>query len=229
MERGWLELTLQEGLSLERIGELAGKNASTVGYWVEKHGLTANGASRHRSRGGLDEQVLRALVAEDLTTREIARRTDRCQATVRYWLRVHGLRTSRSGGPRRSAGRRGESTERRILTCEHHGKTEFWLEGRGIYRCLRCRSEAVSRRRRKVKDIVVEEAGGCCQLCGYDRCVGALHFHHLEADEKIFGLGERGYTRSLAIVRAEAAKCVLLCSNCHAEVEARLFSVGPRR
>jgi hypothetical protein len=30
----------------------------------------------------------------------------------------------------------------------------------------------------------------------------------------------RGITRSLARLRAEAAKCVLLCANCHAEVEA---------
>ena len=30
----------------------------------------------------------------------------------------------------------------------------------------------------------------------------------------------RGVTRSLAAARAEAAKCVLLCANCHAEVEA---------
>jgi len=34
------------------------------------------------------------------------------------------------------------------------------LEGRGYYRCVRCRSEAVSKRRRTVKRKLVEEAGG---------------------------------------------------------------------
>lgn len=66
------------------------------------------------------------------------------------------------------------------------------------------------------------EAGGRCRLCGYDSYVGALQFHHREPAAKAFGLGQRGLTRSLAAMRAEAAKCVLLCGNCHAEVEAGL-------
>ena len=106
------------------------------------------------------------------------------------------------------------------MTCIHHGEAEFWLEARGIYRCLKCRSEAVSRRRRRLKEILVEEAGGKCAVCGYDRHIGALQFHHREPSVKAFGFSDRGFTRSLDVVRAEAKKCVLLCSNCHAEVEA---------
>jgi 5-methylcytosine-specific restriction endonuclease McrA len=67
--------------------------------------------------------------------------------------------------------------------------------------------------------MLVDEAGGCCAVCGYDRYVGALHFHHLDPAQKSFQLGVAGLTRSLAAMRAEAAKCALLCSNCHAEVE----------
>jgi 5-methylcytosine-specific restriction endonuclease McrA len=84
---------------------------------------------------------------------------------------------------------------------------------------LKCRSEAVTRRRRRVKQLLVREAGGACQACGYDRCIGALEFHHLDPAEKSFTLSHRGVTRSLAKARAEAEKCVLLCSNCHVEVE----------
>jgi len=70
-----------------------------------------------------------------------------------------------------------------------------------------------------LKRLLVTEAGGACELCGYAGFVGALEFHHRDPTEKAFGLGSRGITRSLAAVRAEAAKCALLCSNCHAEVE----------
>jgi hypothetical protein len=77
----------------------------------------------------------------------------------------------------------------------------------------------VSAWRRRVKRILVEEAGGKCRLCGYDRCHRALQFHHLQADEKRFALSHKGVTRSLAEAREEALKCVLLCANCHAEVE----------
>ena len=111
------------------------------------------------------------------------------------------------------------------MTCRHHGVTDHWLEGRGSYRCLKCRSDAVARRRRKIKALLVREAGGGCALCGYMRCIAALHFHHLDPAAKSFTLAHGGWTRSLDATRLEAAKCVLLCSNCHSEVEAGLVSL----
>ena len=84
---------------------------------------------------------------------------------------------------------------------------------------MKCRSEQVSKQRRRLKRILVLEAGGCCQLCGYDRCPSALHFHHLRPEQKAFSLGQEGAYRSLERARAEAEKCALLCANCHAEVE----------
>ena len=39
MEREFLERQLAEGRSLEYIGALVGKDPSTVGYWLKKHGL----------------------------------------------------------------------------------------------------------------------------------------------------------------------------------------------
>ena len=99
------------------------------------------------------------------------------------------------------------------------------LEGRGYYRCKRCRMQRVMDWRRRAKQRLIEEAGGCCLLCGYRRCSGALHFHHLDPAQKEFGIARRGFTRSIEKMRAEAAKCVLLCSNCHAEVGAGIATL----
>jgi hypothetical protein len=77
-----------------------------------------------------------------------------------------------------------------------------------------------------VKALLIEEAGGCCLLCGYDRYPGALQFHHLDPNEKSFGLGLRGVARSLERCREEARKCALLCANCHAEVEAGIATLA---
>ena len=66
----------------------------------------------------------------------------------------------------------------------------------------------------------MREAGGSCSLCGYDRYAGALQFHHLDPEVKSFSLSERGISRSLAKARLEVAKCILVCANCHAELEA---------
>ncbi|MFI4985305.1 MAG: HNH endonuclease [Solirubrobacterales bacterium] len=85
----------------------------------------------------------------------------------------------------------------------------------------------MSRRRRKMKLILVEEAGGRCALCGYNRCTAALHFHHVDPDSKQFHLSMQGVTRSIASARAEMAKCVLLCANCHAEVESGVSRIPP--
>ena len=213
-----LERYLRQGLSLERIGELTGRHASTVGYWVKQHGLAAVHRDRHAPKGGIDKTTLSELVDSGLSTREIADRLGLSQSTVRHWLRRHGLRTHRSRRPD-STGVRGTDPDRKLMTCARHDQTLFWLEGRGVYRCLRCRSEAVARRRRRLKEILVAEAGGRCSLCGYDRYIGALQFHHRDGATKDFGLADRGHTRSLDVVRAEAKKCILLCANCHSEVE----------
>jgi hypothetical protein len=68
--------------------------------------------------------------------------------------------------------------------------------------------------------MLVAEAGGCCVLCGYSKCIAALHFHHRDPGTKRFALAGGGVSRSLEAAREEAAKCVLVCANCHAELEA---------
>jgi hypothetical protein len=79
-----------------------------------------------------------------------------------------------------------------------------------------------------MKETLVAEAGGACAICGYSRCLAALEFHHLDRGTKSFALARRGITRSLAAAREEARKCVLLCANCHAEVEAGMVTLNER-
>jgi transposase len=219
MQKELLEQLLAEGMSLEAIGKRVGKHESTVSYWLKRHGLEAAQAEKHASKGPLAKVDLERLLAAGLSLREIAERLDRSLATIRHWMRKYELKPS----PRR---KRGSDNERETVSrCRHHGETEFVREGRGYYRCKRCRVEATVRRRHLLKRILVEEAGGKCVLCGYSRCVRALEFHHLDPKTKQFELNYRGCTRSLAVLRAEASKCALLCSNCHAEVEAGIAAV----
>jgi hypothetical protein len=97
---------------------------------------------------------------------------------------------------------------------------------RPYWRCKRCVGEAVTRRHQKVKRILVAEAGGACCLCGYDKCMFTLHFHHVDPAAKSFGVTmARG--KSLAAFRDEAKKCVLVCANCHGEIEAGLIPSPP--
>lgn len=221
MDKGFLEDCLAKGMSLEAIGRLAGKHPSTVSYWLQKHGLTANGAARHAPKGGVSRDELAPLVREGLTIEQIAQRMGIGDTTARHWLRRHGLKTQRA--QRRAeldllhrSGQREAEAE-----CRKHGLVRHVsVASERRLRCTKCRAEAVSRRRRKVKEMLVEEAGGKCMICGYARHSAALQFHHVDPASKSFGLGVRGITRSMARLREEAAKCVLLCANCHAELEA---------
>jgi transposase len=219
MDKDVLEQLLRQGLSLERIAERFGVHPSTVSYWLRKHGLSPVHADRHASRGGVPRDVLTELVDAGGTHRSIAAELDVSVATVKHWLGRYGLETQGTVTRRESREGRANGKRRMERVCAEHGPTEFVLYPGGTYRCQRCRRDAVARRRRAVRAELVREAGGRCVICGYDRYVGALEFHHLDPDSKAFGLSSRGVTRSLERLREEASKCVLLCGNCHAEVE----------
>jgi hypothetical protein len=168
---------------------------------------------------------LEELVAHGASVARICRELGLTRYAAKRALERAGLRTERAVRLDASRAARANGVGRLMRTCPRHGFGPFARDARGTYRCTSCSAEAVSKRRRRVKAILVAEAGGRCGLCGYDRCIGALAFHHLDPETKTFGLAEGGLARSLAQARAEAAKCILLCANCHAEVEAGLVNL----
>lgn len=82
---------------------------------------------------------------------------------------------------------------------------------------VECNSCNANRNRRSKKIWALKYLGGKCYLCGYDKCVGALHFHHREPGEKAYAIAEM-MNKSLKSLQAELDKCDLLCANCHAEI-----------
>jgi transposase len=228
MDKDSLILLLAQGLSVENIGKRFGKHPSTVSYWMEKHGLVAVNREKHAAKGRVDRHRLEELVASGMTIAELAGELGRSKATVRHWLRQYDLRTLNALGrraPKVAKAAKEAGLLNALMTCQRHGESEFSIEGRGYYRCKRCRSEAVTKRRRKVKAILVGEAGGRCVICGYDRYFGALAFHHLDPLQKRLHVSADGNGYALETLRAEATKCVVLCANCHAEVEGGVASV----
>jgi transposase-like protein len=222
MDRATLAGYINSGLSLEAIGLRVGRHPSTVGYWIQKHGLRAANHDKHAARGGIERAELEAMVDDGASIAEIAQSLGVSKSMVRHWLSKYGLRTRGSAGRRsRAALATAKKAGRKVVrhACDRHGEADFVLEGRGYYRCRVCRQEAVVRRRRKVKAILIAEAGGRCALCGYDRNPAALQFHHLDPARKSFGIASGGMARSIHKMRDESRKCILLCSNCHAEVE----------
>jgi hypothetical protein len=88
------------------------------------------------------------------------------------------------------------------------------------------RSEAVIRWRKNTKNKMVAAMGGCCQVCGYNRCVDALEFHHIDPSKKEMGFGKvRANPKSISKIAEELKKCIMLCSICHKELHAGLVEL----
>jgi transposase len=228
VDRESLEALLARGLSVEEIGRRFGRHPSTVSYWMKKYGLEAQGRKKHAARGGIAYECLEALVVARNSISEIAAELGLSKATVRYWLRRYDMHTLPSKRVASSIAAKREGLATAVLVCRRHGEVEHALCGDGSYRCKRCRSESVARRRRRMKEVIVSEAGGQCCICGYDKYIGALEFHHLDRAEKRLTLSRNGVTLALETLRAEARKCVLVCSNCHAELEAGVVSLADK-
>lgn len=113
------------------------------------------------------------------------------------------------------------------MICKKHGEVKGnKVSGRTNPRCNKCQSDAVTRRRKKLKLMALEYKGDICSKCGYNKCNSALEFHHLDPNEKEFSLGEKGHTMSWNKLKIELDKCILVCSNCHREIHSTEFSSG---
>jgi hypothetical protein len=79
-------------------------------------------------------------------------------------------------------------------------------------------------RHRDNKLVLVKEFGGKCSKCGYDKEPRILNFHHTKPNKKSFTIARRT-SGNLKMLRKEAAKCILLCANCHQEFHLGLFKI----
>lgn len=115
-----------------------------------------------------------------------------------------------------------------IRKCKKHGETEHLKrEGNHGYTCRECSKEKnkikIATRKNKMS-VLIQDKGGKCQNCGYDKCEEALDFHHLKPKEKSFNISPKLHF-SLEKLKEETDKCVLLCVNCHQEVHGNVLKI----
>ncbi len=85
------------------------------------------------------------------------------------------------------------------------------------------RSESVIAWRKRTKLKLIDYKGGSCSLCGYNKCVTALQFHHIDPKEKDFTIA--GKSLSFEKLKKEVDKCILVCSNCHSEIHEGIVEI----
>lgn len=84
--------------------------------------------------------------------------------------------------------------------------------------CKACNTADVRERKRLFKQKCINYLGGKCNICGYNKCISALDFHHIDRNDKEFQIGQVKTTTLSQTVKNELDKCMLLCSNCHREL-----------
>ena len=94
---------------------------------------------------------------------------------------------------------------KKCYLCDNHATKKL---------CFACYREVA---RIKTKQKLVAYKGGKCEICGYNKCLRSLTFHHIDPSKKDFIISA-GYGNSFEKLIKEVDKCQLLCHNCHNEV-----------
>jgi hypothetical protein len=102
--------------------------------------------------------------------------------------------------------------------CKRCGK--IYKGGHGSYKEL-CNPCKVTKQRAELKEKAVQQLGGKCEICGYDKSMRALQFHHIDPTRKDFSISSKG-TIKWESIKKEIEKCQLLCANCHTEIHENL-------
>lgn len=104
--------------------------------------------------------------------------------------------------------------------CGENNKLKMMNKGQGrrsLSLCKSCHNKNTIARGQANKILHVIYKGSKCELCGYDKCLAALEFHHIESREKEKLISRMRY-HSFDKVKPELDKCKLVCSNCHREI-----------
>lgn len=89
--------------------------------------------------------------------------------------------------------------------------------------CYDCMPEGTQLKRGDFLAKLKKQRGGKCERCGYNRCIQALEFHHIDPSQKDFTISNDHFKLNEAV--EESKKCIIICSNCHKEFHAGLWKI----
>lgn len=89
-------------------------------------------------------------------------------------------------------------------------------------------------KRIKIRNHLSVMCGGCCVICGYNKFISALEYHHVHKPDfrimdKVMSLvstnGETRF-RHAKSMSDELSKCILVCANCHCAIHGKQISIN---
>lgn len=171
---------------------------------------------------------LKKMVDDNLSIRKISMITNKSHSSIRYWLKKYNLLTNhKSFKDKIHVKKIYENNVKYCPCCKIFKDISTFYKKRiddlNTY-CKVCENQKTIDRMRIFKIKCVEYKGGCCNLCGYDKYIGALEFHHINSETKEYNISRSRFYTFDDKIKKELDKCELLCSNCHKEVHFQIFS-----
>jgi transposase len=169
----------------------------------------------------IPKEAIERLLAEGYTVKEVAEKLGHSFSTVRKKMRLYGLKASdiKRHDTCKFCGQPLSGSQR--FYCSKICKVKYFTQNTKKY-FKGSNDEEISYhadRGRKKKFILLEELGCKCEVCGYNKNLAALCFHHRDEHTKSYGLDSRMFaSHSMESLRNEISKCQILCHNCHMEL-----------
>jgi transcription elongation factor Elf1 len=82
----------------------------------------------------------------------------------------------------------------------------------------------IDRRNKKREEYKIFKNTLSCLVCGEDEAT-CLDFHHLDATQKDFTISQAFLYYGKDKIEKELSKCVVLCSNCHRKIHAKIIKL----
>lgn len=165
----------------------------------------------------MEKEILKNLIDKKFSFRQISKDLNISLSAVRYWSKKYNLKS--------------RYYEKEISETKYCKYCETVKKNKDFYvikknklsaYCKKYTNIQTVKRQKSLKEKCVEYKGGKCEICGYNKCISALEFHHINPNEKDFQMSK--YKRYVfnEKVKEELDKCVLLCANCHREEHSKL-------
>jgi hypothetical protein len=84
--------------------------------------------------------------------------------------------------------------------------------------CRKCSKRKWRRIEKDQRKQLILDWGGKCKVCGYNKCVAALNFHHKDSSEKYEWNVKGKAGASIREIKSHPERFELVCVRCHVEI-----------
>lgn len=218
---------INKGYTTKQIANHLGKSASTIKRHFQKMGLKT---IHKKEPYNINEHELKSFIEKKYSTYQIANELNCSQTTIRYWLKKYNLTINSAWSLKiqeiQTEINNGYKTCSKCKIKKNLTKENFYIKKTGKFHawCKECNDKNTYLKQFNRKKQCVDYKGGKCKLCGYNKYIGALDFHHVNPSTKEFSISTLR-TYSWDKLKKELDKCICVCKNCHAEIHFGIHSI----